>query len=300
MAAFQSESPNPKPKPQLGRPHTRTCKMLTLMGAGPNSPSLIGLRRPSTAPLPSHLPQESRAYSPDFFYMPPAAADDLMLNAAVPDFSAPAPFMEVSGFSNAFQYARRPSRDAMQTHFALEAATACQTPQPLQPTASYLPHPDLSTWSHNIPPVTSQPASEPLLTDTKSAPKILRPPNAWILYRSDKLAEAKNAQGQRTPQAELSKLIAESWRSEKPEVKRSYEKQAELRKQQHEAQYPGSYLTLSREVPAPKKLTNIHVPPVFPTRLQVPTQKAWKSRHCAQVSSQHQEKSSNSILQLWQ
>ena len=56
--------------------------------------------------------------------------------------------------------------------------------------------------------------SSPVLAVAPSQPspplKISRPPNAWILYRSDKLREFKlaNLHG-RTPQAELSKQIAE-------------------------------------------------------------------------------------------
>lgn len=70
--------------------------------------------------------------------------------------------------------------------------------------------------------------------------KILRPPNAWILYRSDKLLEVKEAKATiKTPQAELSKMIAERWRAEAPEVKRKYELQAQYRKQEHDAQHPG-------------------------------------------------------------
>lgn len=69
--------------------------------------------------------------------------------------------------------------------------------------------------------------------------KISRPPNAWILYRSDKILEVKAHAEIRTPQAELSKLIAERWRNESPEVKQRYELQAKMRKQEHDSQNPG-------------------------------------------------------------
>lgn len=204
-------------------------------------PDLAGLRRPSTAPLPSHLPQESRSLSPDFFFMPPFAADDLTVGGP-PDFPTPSPLQEAGGSLSALQQARRPSRDAFQTHFALETGYGSMDQYCVLPKSSGSN--ESASWCSGLPVATTTKSKVPIMK--KSPPKILRPPNAWILYRSDKLAEAKSIQGQRTPQAELSKHIAESWRSETPEVKREYERQAELRKLQHEAQHPGqlSYMQL--------------------------------------------------------
>lgn len=59
------------------------------------------------------------------------------------------------------------------------------------------------------------------------------------MNRSDKLAEAKAQAEIRTPQAELSKLIAERWRGESLEVKQRYELASRLRKEEHDALYPG-------------------------------------------------------------
>ena len=72
----------------------------------------------------------------------------------------------------------------------------------------------------------ADPTAESLAVDSielpERIPRISRPPNAFILYRSDKLVEVKEAQADiRTPQAELSKLIAERWRQEPPEVRYS-------------------------------------------------------------------------------
>jgi len=91
--------------------------------------------------------------------------------------------------------------------------------------------------------------------------KISRPPNAWILYRSDRIREyneigtiksacasdeaesskAKSAKagkkvdktkkpGKGYTQAEISRLIAEEWRNEPKDVKARYDRLAEIRK----------------------------------------------------------------------
>ncbi|KAG9093304.1 hypothetical protein FS749_014641 [Ceratobasidium sp. UAMH 11750] len=67
-----------------------------------------------------------------------------------------------------------------------------------------------------------------------------RPPNAWILYRSDKLRELAAVQppGPRKPQAEISKIISQMWSAEGPETKGHYEARAEEKKAEHAALYP--------------------------------------------------------------
>ncbi|KAG8732639.1 hypothetical protein FRC11_011908, partial [Ceratobasidium sp. 423] len=67
-----------------------------------------------------------------------------------------------------------------------------------------------------------------------------RPPNAWILYRSDKLKELATNQppGPRKPQAEISKIISQMWQAEGPETKGMYEARAEEKKAEHAALYP--------------------------------------------------------------
>ncbi|KAH8923608.1 hypothetical protein BT69DRAFT_1281298 [Atractiella rhizophila] len=71
--------------------------------------------------------------------------------------------------------------------------------------------------------------------------KTPRPPNAWILYRSDTIAELKRV---RSPdlnrgQGELSKMIAQQWKNESDAVRKWYEQQAELKKLEHREQNPG-------------------------------------------------------------
>jgi hypothetical protein len=68
-----------------------------------------------------------------------------------------------------------------------------------------------------------------------------RPPNAWILYRSDKLRELPpTAPGvPRRAQAEVSKLISNMWKGESDDVRTQYERRADAKKAEHQAMYPG-------------------------------------------------------------
>jgi hypothetical protein len=84
-------------------------------------------------------------------------------------------------------------------------------------------------------------------------PKIARPPNAWILYRSVKLAEFKEQnpqiytgvkrtkanRGARPTQANMSKQIAELWAREPPEVKDHFHREAVLKSVIHAVENPG-------------------------------------------------------------
>jgi len=71
----------------------------------------------------------------------------------------------------------------------------------------------------------------------KKEEKLPRPPNSWILYRSDKIVEMKS-QHNGVAQCLLSKEIAAKWHSESQEVKNNYEKKAELIKAEHAIKYP--------------------------------------------------------------
>ncbi|KAM0756316.1 hypothetical protein T439DRAFT_278173, partial [Meredithblackwellia eburnea MCA 4105] len=67
-----------------------------------------------------------------------------------------------------------------------------------------------------------------------------RPPNAWILYRSEQIRALKSDKElSKKPQSDISKLIGHMWREESDEVKRWYESEAELRKLEHRIKYPG-------------------------------------------------------------
>ncbi|KNZ59581.1 hypothetical protein VP01_16g7 [Puccinia sorghi] len=83
----------------------------------------------------------------------------------------------------------------------------------------------------------------------KKEEKLPRPPNSWILYRSDKIVEMKS-QHNGLAQCLLSKEIAAKWHSESPEVKNNYEKKAELIKAEHAIKYPDYKYSPKRRKPA--------------------------------------------------
>lgn len=67
-----------------------------------------------------------------------------------------------------------------------------------------------------------------------------RPPNAWIIYRSDKLQSLPPPPlGQPKPtQAEVSKIISAQWRAESEDVRAIYDQRAETAKAEHARLYP--------------------------------------------------------------
>lgn len=88
-----------------------------------------------------------------------------------------------------------------------------------------------------------------------TSPKIARPPNAWILYRSDMLAEFKKTnphiyekktkskadRGTRPTQANMSKCIADRWAAEPASVKERYHQEAVRRSQIHAVEFPSQF-----------------------------------------------------------
>ena len=138
-----------------------------------------------------------------------------------------------------------------------------QPPTPLDPWAGL--HLDIGLSGQSSVPgsgaqSTFLPATDPAKRSLSPPPdndKIARPPNAWILYRSAKLAEFKALnprlydrpsarikadRGARPTQANMSKTIAEWWAAEPPEVKDHYHQQAVIRTMLHQAEHPGKPL----------------------------------------------------------
>ncbi|KAG6827520.1 hypothetical protein H0H92_011461 [Tricholoma furcatifolium] len=75
---------------------------------------------------------------------------------------------------------------------------------------------------------------------TSEKAKIPRPPNAFIIYRSQMLHSLPAPPPDTTrKQAEVSRLLGEMWRNEAPEVKADFQKRAATRKREHEFAYPG-------------------------------------------------------------
>lgn len=67
-----------------------------------------------------------------------------------------------------------------------------------------------------------------------------RPPNAWILYRSQQIRNLKqDPELSKKPQSDISKIIGAMWRGESAEVRGWYELQAEVKKAEHKEMYPG-------------------------------------------------------------
>lgn len=115
------------------------------------------------------------------------------------------------------------------------------------------PAPQMTPFSTN--------AQTPMIVKSEdeadSAHKIARPPNAWILYRSKKLAEFKNSnpkmysgknpmrnksdRGIRPTQASFSKQIANMWAAEPAEVKEAYHEEASIRSMMHAIEHPGEF-----------------------------------------------------------
>lgn len=144
-------------------------------------------------------------------------------------------------------------------------ATAPTSPGASSATGSHLSssadeHDYTHTFSSN-PPDQSKPATFKSRKVAKSegeedaSQKIARPPNAWILYRSKKLAEFKQSnpkmypgkqttrtkadRGIRPTQASFSKQIANMWAAEPAEVKEAYHEEASLRSVMHAIENPG-------------------------------------------------------------
>ncbi|KAI0371096.1 HMG-box, partial [Pilatotrama ljubarskyi] len=89
-------------------------------------------------------------------------------------------------------------------------------------------------------------ARKPRKSPTDKPP---RPPNAWILYRTDRLKRLReDNDGPPRKQADISKLLGVLWAQEPDEVKRQYEKAAEIAKAKHAEKYPGyKYQPTSKE-----------------------------------------------------
>lgn len=125
----------------------------------------------------------------------------------------------------------------------------------------------------------SQYAARP--KSSSGAIKIARPPNAWILYRSTKLAEwksknpelyakggrSKAERGNRPTQASMSKQIADMWREEPQEVKDHFHNEAVMRSVMHAVENPGER---AGHLSAWKSEFTVHSPEFFATTRRSP------------------------------
>ncbi|KAK0504968.1 hypothetical protein EDD18DRAFT_320318 [Armillaria luteobubalina] len=65
-----------------------------------------------------------------------------------------------------------------------------------------------------------------------------RPPNAWILFRSDMVRVMPKPATGGAQQSVVSKAISKLWAEADPAIKHEYERRAEIRKQEHAEMYP--------------------------------------------------------------
>ncbi|TDL26051.1 hypothetical protein BD410DRAFT_563645 [Rickenella mellea] len=100
--------------------------------------------------------------------------------------------------------------------------------------------PIVPLFSKRTPARQIRPMPGPVRTQGGKPAQPPRPPNAWILYRSDKLREipSLNPGAPRLPQADISKQISAMWKNECEEVRAKYEYLANIKKTEHQAQYP--------------------------------------------------------------
>ncbi|KAI0331198.1 HMG-box [Cubamyces sp. BRFM 1775] len=75
----------------------------------------------------------------------------------------------------------------------------------------------------------------------KAAQQPPRPPNAWLIYRSEKVKELlqRLPEGAVLHQSEASRFIGPMWASEPREVRAEFERRAEAAKEEHARLYPG-------------------------------------------------------------
>lgn len=116
-----------------------------------------------------------------------------------------------------------------------------ETPRPFAPD----PTPSSSSVGALAAPAASEaarPSRSKQKVDEDKNKRPPRPPNAWILYRSDCIQKHRENRPPGAPkptQAELSKLFGEQWRNEPDEVKGGYERLAEAARDEHAQKYPG-------------------------------------------------------------
>ncbi|GJJ06283.1 hypothetical protein Clacol_000474 [Clathrus columnatus] len=129
-------------------------------------------------------------------------------------------------------------------HYKYRYKNIYSTPErPPSPSTSNC-HPQFLELSFNImtgPDRTTHSSSSHRANPLTPGNQPPRPPNAWILYRSDKLRNIPSPPpgAPKRPQAEVSKMISQMWKLESPDVRGHYERLSEIKKAEHQAMYPG-------------------------------------------------------------
>ncbi|KAJ3977694.1 hypothetical protein EV361DRAFT_584504 [Lentinula raphanica] len=100
------------------------------------------------------------------------------------------------------------------------------------------PHPHSDQSSINTYPFASMPVATEELPVTDAPPRIPRPPNAFMLFRSNMLkTKAIPATAERRQQ-QLSKVAGECWNLMSPEEKQVWHDEAARRMREHQLKYP--------------------------------------------------------------
>lgn len=172
---------------------------------------------------------------------------------------APAAFPPVASYVPSIPAAPRPRTDRPTLTPSPSGLPLAPTPPHERFEPSAVPSPtsdDNAAGPESAPTAPSAPPSPP---DTASKPARTRgsagdgdswaprPPNAWILYRSDKSQELKRrkasspelvAMSSRQRQAEMSREISVLWKHESKSVKDHYARRAEKERADHRQRYP--------------------------------------------------------------
>lgn len=96
----------------------------------------------------------------------------------------------------------------------------------------------------SVTPEQPLPTVRPVRKARSTLPHAPRPPNAFILYRSEQLKELKKKGSTAgISQSLISKMIGGMWREESPDVRKWFVQRADEKKVEHLATYPGELCT---------------------------------------------------------
>ncbi|GAA5994188.1 hypothetical protein JCM5350_002180 [Sporobolomyces pararoseus] len=114
-------------------------------------------------------------------------------------------------------------------------------------------HNEHASTSSKSPSASPVEVTAPVVVPTHKPERPPRPMNAWLLFRNAQVKQLQSENpDERRAQGQLSKIIAELWKSASPETKRQYENLAKEKKEEHARLYP-DYRYTPREKPAKKR-----------------------------------------------
>ncbi|BGP18603.1 hypothetical protein JCM10213_004236 [Rhodosporidiobolus nylandii] len=220
---------------------------------------------PASLPVASPTGQACPDWNPTFTFIPPSLAPPPLPPAPIrreqpiaplPLFREPSPAPPApvgAALAPATPAPSSASPGEFPLHLDFSPSTALAVPEAWTSAPIYSPSTSLAAVaSLNLaagPPAAEEQrpkvkAKRPL-KKTRSRYReghIPRPPNAWLLYRSARLREFMEREQKGGPavplQADLSKLIAEMWRSEPFDIREQYARLALAEAEEHKKLYP--------------------------------------------------------------